>query len=207
MRLRDLARRALVLGFACGPHITRYAMYKALENICADEGRGAGKKVLSISWSTALVVNIGLENAEIVEANFPEHNFLDLKAFPNDFFDVVVSDQVLEHVEGSPRVAFNQSLRVLKPGGVAVHTTCFINPIHGAPSDFWRFTPDGLRLLARDFSEIVCLGAWGNRIAWIVIFMGLRFVPVPHARWHPFHIIATRNSPPWPITIWIAVRK
>jgi 2-polyprenyl-3-methyl-5-hydroxy-6-metoxy-1,4-benzoquinol methylase len=45
----------------------------------------------------------------------------------------VVSDQVLEHVVGDPQTAIDETLRVLRPGGIVIHTTCFMNPIHGAP--------------------------------------------------------------------------
>ncbi len=191
----------------CGPHITRYSMYRALKDILADESRGAGKKALAISFSANLLPVLGIENASVTEANYPEHNIIDLCAFPDASFDFIVSDQVLEHVEGNPQLAFDTSMRVLKPGGIAVHTTCFINPVHGHPGDFWRFTPEALRYLARGFSEIIAAEGWGNRAVWIVDALGLRFFPVPHAKWCPLRIIATRNNPLWPVSTWIVARK
>ena len=208
--IRAVLRRVLALGIKSmphGAHVTRYHMYDVLRDICADEKRGAGKRVLSISLSSRLLPVIGLEKAEIVEANYPEHNFIDLKAFKDEEFDFIISDQVLEHIEGDPQRAFDESLRVLKPGGIAVHTTCFINPIHAEPSDFWRFTPDALRLLARNFSEIIANGGWGNRGVWFVDAVGLRFTPVPHAKWHPLHMIAKANNEIWPVTTWVVARK
>lgn len=190
-----------------GAHITRYAMYRALENICADEKRGAGKKILVISHSANLPSILGIENADMIEANFPEHNITDLNSFPDAAFDFILSDQVLEHIEGNPQLAFDESLRVLKPSGIAVHTTCFINPVHGSPSDFWRFTPEALRYLARGFSEIITADGWGNRAVWVVDALGMRFDPVPHAKWHPLHRIATRNDKLWPVVTWIVAKK
>jgi hypothetical protein len=119
----------------------------------------------------------------------------------------IISDQVLEHVEGNPQDVFDESLRLLKPGGVAVHTTCFINPVHGFPSDYWRFTPEGLKFLARGFSEILSVGGFGNRAVWFVSALGLRTIPVPHAKWHPLHIVATMNNKDWPVVTWIVARK
>jgi hypothetical protein len=97
--------------------------------------------------------------------------------------------------------------RVLRPGGVAIHTTCFINPIHGYPSDFWRFTPDALALLHRNWSVVHKVGGWGNRRVWSVVADGLRFAGVPHARWHPMHTFAMQNDPLWPIVTWVVARK
>jgi hypothetical protein len=49
--------------------------------------------------------------------------------------------------------------RVLAPGGFAHVVTPFCHPFHEYPSDFRRFTPDGLRLLAGDLKPV----AWGWR--------------------------------------------
>lgn len=37
--------------------------------------------------------------------------------------------------------------RVLRPGGLAFMATCAAWPPHDRPSDFWRFSADGLRVL------------------------------------------------------------
>ena len=208
--IKALLKRVLIgsyIGRHRGPHVTRFAMYLALKDICADNNRGAGKKILSISNSTKLIPIIGIESANVVEANYPEYNILDLYAFADDTFDFVISDQVLEHVEGNPKTAFDETFRILKPGGTAVHTTCFINPVHGAPKDFWRFTPDALRLLAEEFSEIIVADGWGNRAVWVLDALGMRWAPIPHAKWHPLHVIAMRNNKEWPVSTWIVARK
>ena len=163
--------------------------------------------MLSISHSSALVECIGLEEAEVIEANYPEYSAIDLHAFESESFDYVVSDQVLEHVEGNPQGVFDETFRLLKYGGIAVRTTCLINPVHGSQSDFWRFTPNCLKMLSRQFSEVVEVGGFGNRTLWIVDFLGLRMVPVPHAKWHPLHVIATRNRKEWPVSTSIVARK
>jgi ubiquinone/menaquinone biosynthesis C-methylase UbiE len=73
----------------------------------------------------------------------PEFDFLDLHTFGDNTFDAVASDQVLEHVEGDPFVAIAESVRVVKAGGFVVHTTCFLNSLHGAPT-----TTGGFRKIA-----------------------------------------------------------
>jgi hypothetical protein len=72
---------------------------------------------------------------------------------------------------------------------------------------FWRFTPAALRYLARDFSEILAVDGFGNRSIWFLEWAGLRFYPVPIAKWHPIHRIATRNDPLWPVITWVVARK
>ena len=190
-----------------GPHVTRYFMYRELRCKLAPHRGATELKVLSISHSRSLVAALELDSAVVVEANYPEHNAISLGAFDDAQFDFVISDQVLEHVEGNPQRVFDESLRLLKPGGIAIHTTCFINPIHGFPSDFWRFTPAALTYLARDFADILVVGGFGNRAIWLVSALGMRTTPVPHTPWHPLHLIATMNNETWPVVTWIATRK
>ena len=61
-----------------------------------------------------------------------------------------------------------------------IHTTCFIQPIHMKPGDFWRFTPDGLSNMAKGKAEIIEASGWGNALVWPYILLGLRTVPIPH---------------------------
>ena len=204
-RIRALLWRASAVGLPAGPHITRYSMYGQLRETGSKLPHRRGK-VLSVSESTHLCDRLGLEPDEVVEANYPDHDLLALR-FANDSFDFVLSDQVLEHVEGDPQQAIDESWRVLRPGGIAVHTTCFINPIHAHPNDFWRFTPAALRLLCARFGEIIECSGWGNLETWLFIRDGLRFMPIPHSTWHPLHKLATRNDSAWPIVTWIVAVK
>ena len=180
-------------------------MYEHLRNIGETLSSKEGD-VLSISHSQKLCQLLNIKPRTLIEANYPDHNFLSLQ-FPDETFDFIFSDQVLEHVEGDPQQAIDESWRVLRPGGIALHTTCLINPIHDAPNDYWRFTPAALRLLARKFSRIIDCGGWGNFAAWPLIRDGLRFDGIPHAKWHPLHRIAINNDPEWPITTWIVAQK
>lgn len=203
--LRKLAWKASMKGLPRGPHITRYFMYDRLGSSARLLPQRSGR-ILSISHSTNLVQVLALQATELVEANYPDHNMLCL-SFADNTFDFVLSDQVLEHVEGNPQQAIDECYRILKPGGIAVHTTCFINPVHGVPKDFWRFTPEALCLLHRTWSEIIEYGGWGNFAVWSIIQDGLRFEGIPHAKWHPLHRLATTNDPLWPIVTWIMAQK
>ena len=192
------------LGLRKGHNLTRYYMYEHLSKYAAS--RPAELKVLSISRSQRLARLLGFADHQITDVGYPDVNILDLP-FKEGEFDAVVSDQVLEHVGGNPQRAIDETFRVIKPGGLALHTTCFINPIHSGPNDYWRFSPDALKLLAEKHGEVIDVGGWGNPYVWILVSLGLRFVPMPHARWHPVHWVATKNVRRWPIVTWVFVKK
>ena len=203
--LRAALWRLSMKGLQRGPHITRYSMYYHLRAIGVTLLNKSGR-VLTISRSSNLCELMGIDVTELVEANYPDQSILAL-TFPDESFDFVLSDQVLEHVEGNPQQAIDECWRILRPGGIAVHTTCFINPMHEVPKDFWRFTPEALRLLMRQFTDVIDCSGWGNFEAWNLIRDGLRFDGIPHATWHPLHQLAIRNDPIWPIVTWIIARK
>lgn len=78
----------------------------------------------------------------------------DLK-FPDNSFDAIACIAILEHLP-QPEVALGELHRVLKPGGLIWVSLPMSFPYHEAPKDYWRVTPDGLRLWMKDFTEIGC---------------------------------------------------
>lgn len=92
-------------------------------------------------------------NATYHRADFVEVEDLDFRTnaegrlpdVESGHYDLVLSTQVLEHVE-QPQVYLEEALRVLKPGGRLLLTTHGVFPDHGCPYDFWRWTSDGLKL-------------------------------------------------------------
>ena len=203
--------RLTTKGFNCGWHITRYAMYNHLRSVC-DGIVSPDSRVLSISRSQPLIDTVGLPSSAIVNADYPEHNMLSLD-FADASFDCVVSDQVLEHLEGDPQVGIDECHRVLRPGGIAIHTTVFMYPIHGEPSgpdvysDYWRFTPGALALLHRNWAQTLDVGGWGSLRALNFANDGNKYCGIPHAKWHPVHKMAVQNDPLWPMVTWIVAQK
>jgi SAM-dependent methyltransferase len=70
-------------------------------------------------------------------------------------FDAVLSVSVFEHISKPWKAARNMN-RILKPGGLSYHAAPFSYFYHGAPADFWRYTPDAMKLI---FSELKPLKA------------------------------------------------
>lgn len=63
---------------------------------------------------------------------------------PDASVDVVLSTQVLEHVQ-DPQLYVSEAFRVLKPGGHFILTTHGVFVYHPDPEDNWRWTSNGLR--------------------------------------------------------------
>lgn len=76
---------------------------------------------------------------------------LDLCALnlPDASVGTAICVDTLEHVR-DPVQACKEITRILRPGGAVVLTTCFNFPVHNCPHDYWRFTPDAMRLLFPD---------------------------------------------------------
>jgi SAM-dependent methyltransferase len=71
----------------------------------------------------------------------------------DDSYDCVFCTGTLEHVR-DPWQAVREIHRVLKPTGIVHVDVPFIQGYHADPTDYWRFTLDGLRLLCKDFDEV-----------------------------------------------------
>lgn len=122
-----------------------------------------------------------------------------------ELFDVVICEQVLEHVT-TPWTAVKNMWSSLKEGGYLLVTTPFFIRVHPAPKDFSRWTEDGLRGLfeyAGFQSQNIETGSWGNRLCVTANFTGMVYraeVYDPYA-----HSLA--NEPDVPIMVWAFARK
>jgi SAM-dependent methyltransferase len=182
--------------------VLRLGLYHQVGPILAD---CVGTKVLSISGAHGLVRLLPKrDHTTIVETSFPDVRMEDLP-MDDETFDIVLSDQVLEHV-ADPWTAVQESLRVTKAGGLVVHTSCFMNPVHRDPSDFWRFTPEGLEALCAPHC-VESVGAWGNRLAVILVLLGRRRLPNAPILGRATQALLRRNDPRCPLVVWVAARR
>jgi SAM-dependent methyltransferase len=115
---------------------------------------------------------------------------------PEGAFDTIICIAVLEHVE-NPEEVVPEFFRVLKPGGSVVVSVPFMQPEHKVPTDFQRYTKDGLeRLFAHHGFEVLSckpLFSAYHTLHWIVfefvrlkqtlMFKMLRYTMVPVLGW------------------------
>lgn len=185
--------------------LTRYRMYREISRFFAEEPRFG--KVLAVSGAGTLFPMFDTSRCALTETRYPEWDLMSLPSADGEY-DYILSDQVLEHV-ADPFKAAEESRRVLRPGGYAIHTTCFMDRIHPNPSDYWRFSCEALKVLHRNYSEVVQCGSWGNR--WVYILSSLsrrfRFLPVPESGWSPVRSLALLDDPNFPVVTWIIARK
>ena len=185
-------------------HLTRYYMYR---RIGAAIGYRLQGKILGISGIENLERWIDRSNSQLVDVWFPLVDMQKLP-FPCEEFDVVISDQVIQHLP-NPWLAIQESFRVLKKGGLAIHTTSFWNPIFNYPKDYCRFSPEALLALCPEGIEVIECGGWGNRVAMMLMLIRdpfFRFMRIPDRpgirNW-----LATYNDKRYPIHTWIVARK
>ena len=92
----------------------------------------------------------------------PQDRFVDrvasadrlVEAFGSEAFDIVISTELMEHVANWSAVV-DQMRQVLRPGGLLLMTTRSPGfPLHGYPSDHWRYSPDDLGCMFADYRPI-----------------------------------------------------
>ncbi len=131
--------------------------------------------------------------ASRAQLDFPE---FDLCSPPGQLpgpFDLVICEQVLEHVP-DPLTAVRTLRRLCKPGGFVYVSTPFLVRLHEWPGDYWRFTPDGMAILLRSQGlEPLWVRSWGNRDVAASNFDHW----VPRLAWQ-----SLRDEPHLPVAVW-----
>ncbi len=135
-------------------------------------------------------------------ANPPFPNFdICLNVLPEQF-DVILMDQVLEHVT-EPDEALKNCNRMLKDGGYLWISVPFMYPYHPGPLDCWRFSKTGLRILLTKAGfkcEESSIDAWGNSRCLAATAIGGYDPEYQHG-------MDLTNDEKVPMVVWALVRK
>lgn len=117
-------------------------------------------------------------------------------------FDLIIAEQVLEHVL-RPDLAATNVYQMLRLGGVFVVSTPFLLKIHGAPTDLNRWTEHGMRqLLETAGFFVIGTGSWGNREC---LFADMK----PGLEWTMYDPLrhSLQNEPQFAIVVWAFAQK
>ena len=115
-------------------------------------------------------------------------------------FDLIIADQVFEHLKWPYRAGRNVHA-MLRPGGHLIISTPFLVRVHKVPIDCSRWTADGLSYLLQECgfeaSEIQT-DSWGNRSC----------LKANLARWRKRGFFGSlANEENYPVMVWAFARK
>lgn len=198
-RLRELAKRTLnTVGYDT-THWQRVVMYRTCREWLHDLGP-RNLNCAEISTSQRNDVWRGMEWKSYSELNWPEFDICDSDEITEAAFDLVIADQVFEHLLWPYRAGRNIHA-MLRTGGYALITVPFMIPVHEVPVDCSRWTETGLRYLLAECGfdlEEVRTGSWGNRSS---VKANLR-----HWARHGW-FRSNKNDPRYPVAVWALARK
>ncbi len=194
--------RKAVVSVPKNVQLLRYHMYKGVEKTLRSiSPKGIG---LSISdWQP--IIHSFMPDVSFYNLEYPEYDIQDLSSIPDNSVDVVYSEMILEHVE-NPQAAIDESYRILKKGGIVIHTTVFIMPYHPSPIDLTRFSPHLLEKMAKDFSDIHTGGSGNARSLFAMLCRMTRF-PVAYPRGGIIPLLFKGNNPKYSICTWLIAEK
>jgi SAM-dependent methyltransferase len=128
---------------------------------------------------------------------------------PDAQFDIVIAEQVLEHVK-YPYRAVRNMYRMIRPDGYCLLTTPFLVQIHMSGADYTRWSPEGIKYLLEECGfdpTAIAAGGWGNRQC---IFADFNlWVASNRQSWTVYdaarHDLA--NETDFPMVVWALAKK
>lgn len=114
-------------------------------------------------------------------------------------FDLIISEQVFEHIPSPARAARNIR-RMLRPGGMFLVSTPFMIKRHWGPGDYSRWTAAGMARMLWENGFVDTTGdSWGNKECVIASLDGwVEFDPEIHT---------LKNHPDFPVMVWATGRR
>jgi len=130
-----------------------------------------GLKAIEFGGSNGFIQELFFGVDYQIAPNAPEVDIQDLSDYPDDHYDFVILDEILEHVP-KPWVAVEEVRRILKPGGTLITSTPFMIAVHKVPEDYWRFTKDAMRVLLDQYATVET-HSWGNKDSVTFVMKGM----------------------------------
>jgi SAM-dependent methyltransferase len=116
-------------------------------------------------------------------------------------YDIVIAEQVLEHVL-TPYRAVRAMHDLLTPGGYCLITTPFLIRVHAGPHDCTRWTATGLKYFLAECGfplDRIHADMWGNRACAIAnLYRFVAYRPRVHS---------LKNEPDFPVAVWALAQR
>ncbi len=183
-------------------HLIRFHMYKSIEKVVKQfNPKGIG---LTISdWRP--IISSMMKDVDFYNLRYPDYDIQNLDKIADNSVDVFYSEMVMEHIE-DPQKAVDESYRILKPGGISIHTTVFIMPYHPCPVDLRRFSPDMLERMHNKYSKVIT-GGNGNWRSFMALGMRITRLPVKYPNGNIFSYLLKGENPKYMMTTWVVAQK
>lgn len=155
-----LGRRTQGFTFESRPNLLplRAAVSRAVGGLLSAED-SEHKKAVLFRGSVWLARALGLEKAQRLILDYPDFTLENLALLGGEY-DFIVTDRVL-HLCASLHDAGSETMRVLRPGGWFVHTTCLFDFASRLPLNARRASPSTLSHLFPHATG-VRTGTWGS---------------------------------------------
>jgi SAM-dependent methyltransferase len=115
-------------------------------------------------------------------------------------FDLIIADQVFEHLKWPYRAARNV-LAMLRPGGYFVVTVPFLVRVHRSPTDCSRWTAEGLSYFLQECgfdAAGIRTDSWGNRAC----------LKANLTTWSKRGLLGSlANEPDFPLVVWAFAQR
>ena len=113
---------------------------------------GSVRPLIENFCSTREYVGVDIEAGKFVDVILPAEKLVEY--FGPESFDVVISTELLEHVQNW-RLVINNMKSVLKRGGyIYITTRSYGFPYHAYPYDFWMYEIEDMKKIFSDFEII-----------------------------------------------------
>lgn len=109
------------------------------------------------------IINLDINYTDSVDVLADAHEL----PFPDNTFDAVFCQSVLEHVKDPVKVV-DEINRVLKKNGIVYAMIPFMQGYHDYPGDYTRYTVEGFKELFRDFKLVKADASLGPASAWVM---------------------------------------
>jgi SAM-dependent methyltransferase len=173
----------------------RVVMYQRCFNFISSL-KPASLDVLEISagpqWKRAFAFR------SFTETQFPDFDICSQTL--DQQFDLIIADQVFEHLPWPHRAGRNV-FSMLRPGGYFVIATPFLLRVHKVPIDCCRWTEQGMSFLLQECGfppEGILTDSWGNRAC----------LKANLKKWQRYGWLRSlHNEPNYPVVVWAFARK